>query len=243
MYNLPRDVISNKLSTFLSPEDLGSLSSTSNHFYDISLYKNNYLYYEILNKKYWSDEDYNNNIDYIYRYKRIKNFIKFLKDKREYWGQESYTDDEWLDQSLFYAKNVDEIKYLINLGADINAYNDVTESDLLFFTVGSISEKTDVLKFLLDNGADISVRDMFDKSPYYIALESNKMNMINVFNEHKYNILTDLYNYELITPEFANVNDTDIDLLVTKIKDISYYGDHGRSYLEEIIVIVESCKY
>jgi len=232
MEKLSNDIISRKIASYLSPENFNIFSSVSKNIYLLELYKDNYLYYETAAYDFWPEEKYDHKKDYIYRYKQMQNFIKkYLKKK------ETMTQDE-INWVMYNLRTRDELNFLLSLGADVNCYCDSPDQPLLVFLVQSNFEKSDVVRGLLEKGAKINAIDNFRKTPYYHALKNNYINIINILAEYKYNILNDLYFYKIITPDFANINNINIDLLTDKVKKIKYADDDNRDI---VIEIVKSC--
>jgi hypothetical protein len=228
MEQLPRDTMLRSISPYLAPKDFIGLSMVSKNFYELNIYKDNYLYYESL-KKFWPNEAYNHNLDYIYRYKRILNFVKNMELRFD-------GSDDFVDESLFYVTNRDELHYLLYLGADINYEGSRSEVTLIIFVAQSNTEKSDLFRAILENGGDIAMGDMFDFTAYYHALTTGKMDIINICHENKYNILNELYKHNIINPEMANINNTNIDLLVDKLKEINYTHQRERDLVIEIVM-------
>lgn len=227
MEQLPREVITRNIARYLQPSAFNRLSIVSKNIYLTDIYKDNYLYYDIL-KDYWPEETYNPKSDYIYRYQQLLKFhdIHLIKD----------TSPDNINESLFYAKTRDEIYYLLNMGANINFVSDHAEVPLLVFNCQSNREKSDLVRSLLENNIDIQAPDMFHKTPYYSALKNDFMEIINIFAEYKYNILNDLYYYKIINPQFVNITNVNIDKLTDKLKNVNYKDNPHL-----VIDIVESC--
>lgn len=123
------------------------------------------------------------------------------------------------------------------MGANINFESDHTSVTVLLFTTQSTKEKSDLVRTLLENGADFKYRDMYDHSSYYHALNNDYMDIINIFAEYKYNILNELYYYNIIDPDFANITNINVDLLTENLKRI----DYAHYPLDLIMEIIESC--
>lgn len=226
METIPKEILSRDIGPYLSPRSFNRFSLISKNMYLLDLYKDNYLYFETL-RKIWPNEQYNPKSDYIYRYKNILNFASKYSDK--------LTSIADVNELLFYVKTKDELNYLISLGADINYEGQHTEVTVLIFTVQANIQKSDLIRALLENGADVTRRDMFDRSAYYLALENNYMDIVDIFGEYKYNILNDLYYHDIISPEFSNITNTNLELLLNKLKDIQYYHPVNKQLVIEIV--------
>ena len=82
------------------------------------------------------------------------------------------------------AGNTSKVKKLLAPGllrnaADVNAYSDVGGTALI---IASMRGRTEVVRILMENGADPKVKDVFGKNAeYYAGLHRNK-DIINLLN-------------------------------------------------------------
>lgn len=229
---IPIEIISKKIVSYLSPKTFNRLSIVSKNIYLLEIYKDNYLYYDSGSNDFWKKEDYDHKKDYIYRYKSITKFInQYIKESMSEYD---------INELLYRVTTKDQFNYVINLGADVNFVGGPEVSPLVFRSNSRV-ERPDLTRGLLENGAYIQETDMFNKTAYYLALKNGYMNTIDIFSEYKYNILNDLYYYQVITPDFVNIISVDIELLTDKLKNINYDISDQDINIDLIINIIKSC--
>jgi len=109
-----------------------------------------------------------------------------MENKNQHWIEEvekilenDQIDDKKLSRGLgisTYLNNIDYVKKFINKGAKSHHY-----SDAVSFAI--INDNDEILKLLIDNGADVNKKDG-DLSPLYEALLSNSVNTSKILIEH-----------------------------------------------------------
>ena len=70
--------------------------------------------------------------------------------------------------------------YLVSLGIDLNEQNINGQTAL---HVAILAECTKIVKKLIQRGADINLRDIKNRTPYELAIEKNKVTIIEMFQE------------------------------------------------------------
>lgn len=178
----------------------------------ISILSANYVIIPGLESIYPEDEDISVEYDTKLREYKIKLAQKLIRwivendyvNVREAWSAafEEQDDDYELDPELMLAiqrnSDISEIEELVNMGASVD-FQDSSGNTPIAYAIENNSY--DVVKYLIENGANLYTIDIYDQSPLYIALKKGDKGIIALILE----------NLEMI--DDPNIRDIVMDIL------------------------------
>ena len=74
--------------------------------------------------------------------------------------------------------DIDLLKYLVDKGIDINAAD--SEGQTILHAAAMQAESSDILRYLLEAGANKAVRTAFDESAYDLAMQNEMLSQKNI---------------------------------------------------------------
>jgi len=109
----------------------------------------------------------------VYEFRHIMKTMLRNPDMANARGFDGATALHW-SAAGYYMMEFTE--YLIEKGADVNAQDDAGKTPIMYSILHSnhASNYTETLKILLENGADISIKDNLDRDTRYVLLEQGQ---------------------------------------------------------------------
>jgi beta-lactamase regulating signal transducer with metallopeptidase domain/ankyrin repeat protein len=147
-----------------------------------------------------------------------------------------------LNESLLKAVkdgNIEKVKSLIAVGANVNAADNEGTTTLIFAIV---SDHRDVVELLLAKGADINAKDKRDCAPMIHAVCNRNLDIINLLLDNRADVNTTKTAFDapgVSTPLHEAIYNGSLDivrLLIDDGADINAIGEFGRTPLQNAIV-------
>jgi beta-lactamase regulating signal transducer with metallopeptidase domain/ankyrin repeat protein len=147
-----------------------------------------------------------------------------------------------LNESLLKAVkdgNIEKVKSLIAVGANVNAADNEGTTTLIFAIV---SDHRDVVELLLAKGADINAKDKRDCAPMIHAVWNRNLDIINLLLDNRADVNTTKTAFDapgVSTPLHEAIYNGSLDivrLLIDDGADINAIGEFGRTPLQNAIV-------
>jgi len=91
---------------------------------------------------------------------------------------------EILDPNYDHPATVDEVKFHLRMGADVRAVNENNATALLVASYQKYEDMSDILKLLLDHGADVNVQDKWGYTPLYWACLHGQTKAVRLLLSH-----------------------------------------------------------
>lgn len=133
---------------------------------------------------------------------------------------------------------ITKIKHAIEKGSDLNAKQDRSGRTLLHLAAKKGYAKT--AKLLLDNNADINVRDVMEATPLHVAVIEDKMEIVRILITHGANL--DATSKYLSTP-LSNAADSGqiaiVKLLLENGADVNAKGKDWMTPLKGALTVLE----
>ena len=129
--------------------------------------------------------------------------------------------------------NIPILKHLLSLGAAVNP-QDINGVTCLHNAVSD--ENSELVKFLLESGADSSIQDNKDESPYQMALRKNKRDIISRIEKNDVTIEMDGDDLDAAFMRACSNGSRGVaEMLVKKGNvDLTYVDNYGRTPLHHI---------
>ena len=88
---------------------------------------------------------------------------------------------EQLNEQLFEAVNIEDVKKAIQDGANVNAKH---KEDWTPLHSASFCGRTEIVKVLIENGADVNAKNERGRTPLYIAEFWDRKEIIELLKQH-----------------------------------------------------------
>jgi ankyrin repeat protein len=128
-------------------------------------------------------------------------------------------------ENAIESDNLEKLKILIH---DF-PINDLTESGETFLTLAAAFSTSEIVEFLVSNGADLNKKNAENKTPLYRAIINQKIDNALLLISLGANLESKDYNYVDLTLNDDNVKI--FEKLIEKTNKINYRNDSGMTYL------------
>ncbi len=122
-------------------------------------------------------------------------------------------------------------QYLIEKGAEVNAKNDVYGSTALNIAAGKCHDIR-LVRLLLDNGADLHIRNKGGDSPFFSAAKDGDPSIVNMLLKAGANINEINRGYTALMFAVMRGNEDVVSLLIDKKIDINARNNSGKTALD-----------